>query len=148
MFEVIDLPSGSVLLKGRLTQRKLTAKSRRQVLLCFPSSVEDVKVLHSHLLVAKTLEQVLREDDATEAEQQDMTIFGHLSLSAISGFPLLVVGTNARTFIHFSQIQCLYDENDLRISRVLTIGSACSFSILTAQSEFRFASETSTDYQK
>lgn len=52
----------------------------------------------------------------------------------------MVIGTNARTYIHFSQIQGLYDEEDL--------GQACCFSILTSQSEFRFVSATSTDYQK
>lgn len=56
------------------------------------------------------------------------------------GFPLLVIGTTAQTYIHFSQIQGLYDEQDL--------GQACSFSILTAQTEFRFVSETSFSYQK
>lgn len=53
---------------------------------------------------------------------------------------MLVVGTNARTFIHFSQIQGLYDESDLK--------TACSFALLTSQSEYRFFCETSTDYQK
>ncbi|KAJ3304187.1 hypothetical protein HDV03_003040 [Kappamyces sp. JEL0829] len=82
----------------------------------------------------------LTEEAQAEATKKDMEIYGHVALSAISGFPLLVVGTTVRTYIHFSQIQGLYDEEDLQ--------QACSFSILTAQTEYRFFSETSTGYQK
>ncbi len=56
------------------------------------------------------------------------------------GFPLLIIGTSARNYIHFSQIQGLYDEQDL--------GQACSFSLLTSQAEYRFFSDTSLGYQK
>jgi hypothetical protein len=136
-FEIHDLPSGGLLFKGKLIQKKLTAKSRRQIVLCFPQSVEDIAMLHEFLRYSQSHAEF---DDADAATSKDMEIYGHLSLAAISGFPLLVVGSNSRTYIHFSQIQELFDEQDL--------GSACSFAISTSQTEFRFYSETSTDYQK
>ncbi|KAI8899350.1 hypothetical protein BC833DRAFT_586228 [Globomyces pollinis-pini] len=137
-FETIGTPSGGVLIKGRLTQKKLTAKSKRQVMLCFPTSVQDVQLIHQMLSAAKS-SKATTEEARLEESEKDMELYGHIALSAISGFPLLVIGTQARTFIHFSQIQGLYDEQDLK--------SACSFSLMTSQSEYRFFSETSTDYQ-
>lgn len=116
------MPSGGILITGKLVQKKMTAKSKRTVILSFPKSVEDI-------------EMAVKEIGTNSAE-----IYGHLSLAAISGFPLLVIGTSARTFIHFSQIQGLYDEEDLK--------QACSFALLTSHAEFRFYSETSTNYQK
>ncbi|KAJ3261392.1 hypothetical protein HK103_006000 [Boothiomyces macroporosus] len=139
-FEIFDLPSGGVVFKGKLTQKKLTAKSKRQVMLCLPYSIEDIQAIHHLLGTANANVSTLPEDQLEALKEKDMEVFGHIALSAISGFPLLVVGTNARTFIHFSQIQGLYDEQDLK--------SACCFSLLTAQSEYRFFSETSMDYQK
>jgi hypothetical protein len=137
-FEIVDLPSGGMLFKGRLTQKKLAAKAKRQVFLCFPSSVQDVDVLHQHLKLQHQGE--MTDEMMEEMTNKDMEMYGHLALSCISGFPLFVVGTNARNFIHFSQIQGLYDEQDLK--------SACSFAIITNQSEYRFFAGTSTDYQK
>jgi hypothetical protein len=121
-FKVLEMPSGGVLITGELLQKKLTTKAKRTVILCFPKSIEDVEIAAAEI-------------GAVSAE-----IYGHLSLSAISGFPLLVIGTVGRIFIHFSQIQGLYDEEDL--------SQACHFSLLTSQSEYKFCSSTSTNYQK
>ncbi|KAJ2997740.1 hypothetical protein HDV02_005210 [Globomyces sp. JEL0801] len=106
-FETIGTPSGGVLIKGRLTQKKLTAKSKRQVMLCFPTSVQDVQLIHQMLSAAKS-SKATTEEARLEESEKDMELYGHIALSAISGFPLLVIGTQARTFIHFSQIQGLW----------------------------------------
>jgi hypothetical protein len=82
-FEIIDLPSGGMLFKGRLTQKKLAAKAKRQVFLCFPSSVQDVEVLHQHLKLQHTGE--MTEEIMEEMTNKDMEIYGHLALSCISG---------------------------------------------------------------
>ncbi len=146
------MPSGGVLIKGKLVQRKLTAKSKRLVLLCFPKTIEDIGMLHEHLTQTNKETGEMAAEATEEASKKDMEIYGHIALAAISGkthtlyishitgFPLLVVGTSVRTFIHFSQIEGLYDEEDLQ--------QACSFSIVTSQTEFRFFSETSLGYQK
>ncbi|KAJ3276194.1 hypothetical protein HDV01_005642 [Terramyces sp. JEL0728] len=118
-FEIFDLPSGGVVFKGKLTQKKLTAKSKRQVMLCLPYSIEDIQAIHHLLGPANTSNPSLPDDQLEALKEKDMEVFGHFALSAISG---------------------LYDEQDLK--------SACCFSLLTAQSEYRFFSETSMDYQK
>ncbi len=48
-FDIVEMPSGSILIKGKLVQKKLTAKSKRLVMLCFPKTLEDVQVLFEHL---------------------------------------------------------------------------------------------------
>jgi hypothetical protein len=138
-FEIHNLPSGGLLFRGNLIQKKLSVKSHRQVMLCFPSTVADIDMLHT----------LLKSEDSEleEIEINDMDLYGHLALASISAHPLLIVGTKARTFIHFSQIRGLYDEEDLK--------SACSFALLTShgkfgglETEYRFYSEKSIDYQK
>lgn len=79
-FEIHDLPSGAVLFKGRLVQKKLAAKAKRSVMLCFPSSVQDIEVLHQLLTIPKQ-----EQEEEEEYTNKNMEIYGHLSLAAISG---------------------------------------------------------------
>lgn len=108
MFSIFDMPSGQVLIKGYLIQKKLTVRANRMVMLCFPKTVDDVKFLHEHMTLTDKMTGELRPLDkgtGAVASEKDMFIYGHLSLSAIYGYPLLIIGTSAKTFIHFSQIQ-------------------------------------------
>ena len=68
-FNIQELPSGGVYFQGKLTQKKLTAKAKRQVLLCFPTSIHDIQLLQKQL----------------KTSDHDMDILGHLSLACISG---------------------------------------------------------------
>ena len=82
-FNIQELPSGGVYFTGKLTQKNLTSKAKRQVLLCFPSSVQDIKVLQLQL---STTQQGLENNSCNnELSAVDMAIFGHLSLACISG---------------------------------------------------------------
>ncbi|KAL2918326.1 hypothetical protein HK105_202253 [Polyrhizophydium stewartii] len=194
--QFLTLPSGAAMFSGLLTQRKLTVKSRRQVVLCMPVSTADVQAVHDELALqaasrsggaaplssaasaahsSSTLHRshVSSADgasaapsasrsssaasasavaasaaaagdsavgDLSELVEQDMDVYGHIALSAISGYPLLVIGTSVRTFIHFSQIEALLDETELQ--------TPCAFAIVTAFKEFKFYASTSTDYQR
>jgi hypothetical protein len=82
-FEIHDLPSGGVLFKGRLTQKKLAAKSKRQVYVCFPGSVQDIEVMQQFLKIHHQGE--ITEDMVEEITNKDMEVYGHLALSCISG---------------------------------------------------------------
>ncbi|KAI8925719.1 hypothetical protein BC831DRAFT_550477 [Entophlyctis helioformis] len=142
LMSTIQLPSGNVMYKGMLTQRKLAAKSRRQVVLCQPSTPADIAVIHDELALISALKAPagLTADETAElAARQRMEVYGHIALSAVSGYPLLIVGTSVRQFIHFSQIQALADETELQ--------SPCAFSVITTFKEFKFSADTSYDYQ-
>ena len=142
-FQVIECPSGAVFFKGKLTQKKLAAKSKRSLYLCMPKTTEDIAALHDELTLGMALKKNSEEvtpEQIEAAVQENLAIYGHLSLSAISGYPLLVIGSNAKTFCHFSQIQGLLDEHDLN--------QACSFALKTSTAEFRFTAESSTAYQQ
>lgn len=69
-FTIFDMPSGNVLIKGHLIQKKLTAKSKRMVMLCFPKTVEDVQMLHEHLTLTDKVTGELVEDSGLEASQK------------------------------------------------------------------------------
>ena len=140
-FQIHELPSGGLLFKGNLIQKKLTSKSRRQLILCFVYSVQDIAILFDYLKYPNFDGDGGYSLEHTEqTTQHDMEIYGHLSLAAVNGLPLLIVGTQARTYVHFSQVSALYDEQEL--------GSACSFSISTPNLDYKFYAETSFDYQK
>ena len=84
-FEILDMPSGGVLIKGRLIQKKLTAKSKRLVMLCFPQSIEDVQMLYEHLKLTNKDTGEISMDMQEELSRKDMEIYGHLALASISG---------------------------------------------------------------
>lgn len=105
-FTVLDTPSGAYYYKGKLTQRKLALRSKRQLLLCLPATTDDIQSLHDDI----TLELALGRHSENTPEQledavaENLEIYGHLALAAISTTPLLIIGSSAKTFIHFSQI--------------------------------------------
>jgi hypothetical protein len=69
-------------------------------------------------LKRRTTEVTPEQIDA--AINEDQNIMGHIALSCISGYPLMIIGTASKTFVHFSTIQQLMDEHDL--------STACTFS--------------------
>lgn len=79
-FEIVEIPSGGLFIKGHLIQKKLTAKSKRMVFLCFPKSLKDVQFLFEEL-----------KSGTNQNQAKDMEIYGHISLAAISGKWLLGV---------------------------------------------------------
>ncbi len=52
-FEIVEMPGGGILIKGKLIQKKLAAKSKRLVMLCFPKEIQDVQILFEHLTLSK-----------------------------------------------------------------------------------------------
>jgi hypothetical protein len=140
MFEVKVSPSGTVFFKGSLKHIRFKQQTR-QLLLCIPNSIADVHAIHNELaldLALKAPSMAVTPKQIRNVSQQSMNMYGHISLGAISGYPLLIVGTSARTFIHFSQILELRDEQDL--------GKACTFSIHTHKSVFTFSAQNSSEY--
>ncbi|KAH9270241.1 hypothetical protein BASA83_007578 [Batrachochytrium salamandrivorans] len=141
---VQEMPSGGLFFHGELIQRKLAVKSRRHVMLCLPTTTDDISLIQAELAMQAAISKhtaVLSAEEAVEQRmRQDMEAYGHIALSAVSGYPLLVIGTNVRTFIHFSQIDALLDETELQ--------TPCAFAVVTAFKEFKFYTNTSTDYQR
>ncbi|KAJ3181501.1 hypothetical protein HDU87_001111 [Geranomyces variabilis] len=141
------LPSGSALHFGNLIHRKnLAAKTRRGVLLCAPSSTRDVQVVYDLLLSQRRSRAAAKNNEsntntvtgAGEPKKEDYETLGHLTQAALTGCPLMIVGTTAPTFIHFSTVDAILDERES--------GSACNFVIVTMDKEHRFAADMSTDY--
>ena len=69
-FEIVEMPGGGILIKGKLIQKKLAAKSKRLVMLCFPKTIHDVQILSGHLTLSKvscrldgSVANVVSEDD-------------------------------------------------------------------------------------
>ncbi|KAI8908587.1 hypothetical protein EDD86DRAFT_208054 [Gorgonomyces haynaldii] len=142
-FQVHDTPSGTVFFTGKLTQKTLVQKAKRSILMCIPQSTQDIEMIHDELTLNMALKKKTEEitpEQIEQAAQENLTIFGHICLSAISGFPLLIIGSQAKVFCHFSQISDIKDEHDL--------SQPCTFALVTPQSEFRFTCDSSTDYQQ
>ena len=129
----IKTSSGGYYYQGTLSLKKGHGKSKRPVLLCLPVSCQDVKLIHDAIL-----KDVLQEHQTLDSSP-DYHLYGHIATSAISGFPLLILGPGAKTFVHFSQVVGVRDEIELR--------SVCHFSIVTDGMEYRFKAASSVDYQ-
>ncbi|KAJ3152799.1 hypothetical protein HDU89_001002 [Geranomyces variabilis] len=140
------LPSGAALHFGNLIHRKnVAAKSRRGVIVCAPRSTRDVQVVYDLLLAQRRSRAATKNESNTntatgagEPKKEDYETLGHLTQAALSGCPLMIVGTTAPTFIHFSTVDAILDERES--------GSACNFVIVTMDKEHRFAADMSTDY--
>jgi hypothetical protein len=93
-------PSGALLLYSSLTLRKLPQKIKRNVLLCQPSTPADIQFIHNQTtqlssqvskLQEKNVPESLDDDppqpdlEQNQVKKQDIELYGHLSLSAISG---------------------------------------------------------------
>ncbi|KAJ3148182.1 hypothetical protein HDU86_007530 [Geranomyces michiganensis] len=140
------LPSGSSLHFGNLIHRKnIAAKTRRGVIVCAPRSTRDVQVVYDLLLAHRRSRAAAKNDSsnaaagaAGDSKNEDYETLGHLTQAALTGCPLMIVGTTAPTFIHFSTVDAILDERES--------GSACNFVIVTVDKEHRFAADMSTDY--
>ncbi|KAJ3166021.1 hypothetical protein HDU88_003564 [Geranomyces variabilis] len=140
------LPSGAALHFGNLIHRKnVAAKTRRGVIVCAPRSTRDVQVVYDLLLAQRRSRAAAKYESNTnnvtgagEPKKEDYETLGHLTQAALSGCPLMIVGTTAPTFIHFSTVDTILDERES--------GSACNFVIVTMDKEHRFAADMSTDY--
>ncbi|KAI8585583.1 hypothetical protein BDZ88DRAFT_432327 [Geranomyces variabilis] len=140
------LPSGAALHFGNLIHRKnVAAKTRRGVIVCAPRSTRDVQVVYDLLLAQRRSRAAAKNESNTntvtgagEPKKEDYETLGHLTQAALSGCPLMIVGTTAPTFIHFSAVDAILDERES--------GSACNFVIVTMDKEHRFAADMSTDY--
>jgi hypothetical protein len=134
-FESVVLPSGSPLFYGHLSFKAsfFSPRCSVQVFLARPSEIADVKVIHDSIL-SRSL-----ADPWTEPK--DLTLYGHVTLSALSGFPLLVLLNSKKlSVIHFSQVEAVRDEIDLQ--------TACALAIVSSGgAQHKFLAETSTDYQ-
>jgi hypothetical protein len=110
----------------------LSPRSGAQVFLCHPLEIMDVKLIHDSVL-SKSLVN-------PHNEPEDLNLYGHVSLSAISGFPILILSNGKKlSVVHFSQVEAIRDEVEL--------GLACSFAIATGSTQYKFSAETSIDYQ-
>ena len=90
-FDIVEMPSGSILIKGKLVQKKLTAKSKRLVMLCFPKTLEDVQVLFEHLTL--TNKETGQLAGLTEEDQVCNSIFLFYCCRRLS-YHTYGVGTN------------------------------------------------------
>ena len=82
-FEIRDLPSG-LLFKGQLVQKKITAKSRRQLILCFVNTVQDIAELYEYLKYPSAIgDGSYSQNFADPTSLKDMEVYGHLTLAAV-----------------------------------------------------------------
>ncbi|KAJ3027608.1 hypothetical protein HDV00_010977, partial [Rhizophlyctis rosea] len=133
-------PSGRRLLHGPLFQRsrlggKLGTRTRRMVVLCQPSTIEDVQAAYAAFLNRGSGS----EEVEVGATKEDVDVVGNLGCAAILGTAVMIVNTSPRTFIHFAHVKNLVDEAD--------VGTACCFTLQTGHKDYRFAAESSSDYQ-
>ncbi|KAJ3220400.1 hypothetical protein HDU67_000067 [Dinochytrium kinnereticum] len=145
----------AILRKGTVTHKRLTGKSRRNLLLVKPSSTEDVLAIRDELAALERGKSVRSLDEAwgegggpgggavgsKGVREKEVVAYGNLAFSAVTGNPLLILGTSKRTYIHFSKVAYIQDESDL--------GLPCQFTIVTStKQEYKFICDTSPDYQQ
>ena len=152
MMEWSSLPSGGKYVSGPVHSLSATTSPPPglTLILCLPVCVSDVQSLHDSILSVDA-HAPLGQD------QRDLTLLGHLTLSSMSGFPLLLVlplvwsqnnsfsaSKRKIQYFHFSQITRLRDERDWK--------RACCFSIVLSSAsgvrEHGFRASSSTDYLK
>ncbi|KAJ3330931.1 hypothetical protein HDU76_004479 [Blyttiomyces sp. JEL0837] len=68
------------------------------------------------------------------AREREVEAFGNLMFATLADHALLIVGTKSRSYIHFSTVETIRDENELGTPE--------------SHQEYRFACETSPDYQR
>jgi len=133
---------------GTLTLKKTMSTSKKSVILVNPSTLVDISFLNesingnqqdAYLDASSQLSIRQERTDATMKTQRSVILIGELTLAALTNTPLLILDQPTRTFIPFSMIHTIQDEIDL--------GIACNFQVSSSCGEYRFASDTSTDYQ-
>ncbi|KAJ3035253.1 hypothetical protein HDV00_004113 [Rhizophlyctis rosea] len=137
-------PSDRRLLHGPLFQRtrlggKLGTKTRRMVLLCQPSTIEDMQAAYAALVNRRGGSKDGSGTMELGMTKENVDVFGNLGCAAVSGTALMILNTSPRTFIHFAHVRNLVDESE--------VGTACSFTLQTGHKDYRFAAESSNDYQ-
>ncbi|KAJ3250399.1 hypothetical protein HDU77_006710 [Chytriomyces hyalinus] len=145
-------------------QTQKRSRVAKTVMLCAPTSPRDVMTIRNELARIEAAAGVSLLDDAAllfggtanwsnpadfhakniggklkKAKDLELEAYGHLSFAASIGHPLLIVGVNPRTYLHFSKIAYIIEESDH--------GMACQFSlILNTKQEFTFICNSSYDY--
>ncbi|KAJ3130295.1 hypothetical protein HK098_004342 [Nowakowskiella sp. JEL0407] len=126
--------------KGVLTNKRFPAvrSGKKFVILCHPTTTDDLYLINKEII--ETDETKILSGDSKSSKDESIKILGQIALAAVSGTPLLIIGTSNRQFIHFSEIEAILDEDYLQ--------AACNFHIVTSKHEvLRFSTDTSTDYQ-
>ncbi|KAJ1547246.1 hypothetical protein HK096_003811 [Nowakowskiella sp. JEL0078] len=132
--------AAAFLRRGILTQKRFPSvrTQRRLVMLCMPTSTDDLYVINNEIIAAD--ESKLLSSDSKPARDESIKVLGQIALAAVSGTPILIIGTTSRQYIHFSDIEAILDEDYL--------ANACNFHIVTSKSEvLRFSADSSVDYQ-
>ncbi|KAJ3119112.1 hypothetical protein HDU96_000027 [Phlyctochytrium bullatum] len=149
----------AIIRKGMVTQKKAMGKARRNLLLVKPVSTLDILAVRDELAalergkaVSSALDEAWGQEGSAAgpgggpvgskaAREKEVVAYGHLAFSAVTGNPLLILGTSKRTYLHFSKVAYIMDESDL--------GAPCQFTIVTSsRQEFKFICDTSPDYQQ
>ncbi|KAJ3281545.1 hypothetical protein HK104_011406 [Borealophlyctis nickersoniae] len=139
---VTPAPSGRPIVYGTLTLKRLAGKSRKNVLLSHPQTTEDIRASFELLqkMGGRSPKQGKPGAGAwSDVSKEDIEVLGNLSAAAVGGSPIFILAGNPRTFLHFSQILRVLDEE--------AIGVACCITIETGQKEYKFSVDTSVDYQ-
>ncbi|KAJ3120325.1 hypothetical protein HK101_006983, partial [Irineochytrium annulatum] len=122
-----------------------------------PTSTEDILAIRDELAKRERGKDVKGGmDDAWEKEltttgggnvgskggrEREVEAYGNLAFAAVTGNPLIILGTSKKIYIHLSKVSHILSETDL--------GSPCQFSIhTTGKQEYRFTCDTSPEYQQ
>ncbi|KAI9204977.1 uncharacterized protein BJ171DRAFT_616833 [Polychytrium aggregatum] len=125
-----------ILYQGILIERRLggVKKHYRNALLCNPKTTQDIKFIHEALLKLDKVKHL------APSNTNSVEVLGHISYAAMSGSPVLIVGTNERIFIPLTSVKAIKDEEE--------VGSACQIALKTGLAEFRYGVRTSKEYQR
>ncbi|KAI8807227.1 hypothetical protein BJ742DRAFT_813851 [Cladochytrium replicatum] len=126
--------------KGYLTHKRFPTvrTARRYVALVHPTSTADIQAVHDELIAQDAGKSLAGEGKA--AKEEGLKVLGQIALAAVSGTPLLIIGSGNRLFVHFSEVEAILDEDYLAV--------ACHFNVLTTKAELRFSADSSIDYQE
>ncbi|KAJ3119079.1 hypothetical protein HK098_005756 [Nowakowskiella sp. JEL0407] len=136
----VEPSSNAFMRKGILTNKRFPAvrSGKKFVILCHPTTTDDLYLINREII--ETDETKILSGESKSSKDESIRVLGQIALAAVSGTPLLILGTSNRQFIHFSDIEAILDEDYLQ--------SACNFHIVTSKHEvLRFSTDTSTDYQ-
>ncbi|KAJ3412733.1 hypothetical protein HDV05_000303 [Chytridiales sp. JEL 0842] len=141
-----------VVRQGQINHKYITRRVKRNAILCRPRTTEDILAVRDELALLERSKGKQSLDDAWGAggnkamREKEVDVYGHLAFAAISGHALFILGTNSKTFIHFSKVFNILDESDLRSPCHFTIVGSSSITS-NAKQEFRFVCDTSPEYQ-
>ncbi|KAI8805602.1 hypothetical protein BJ742DRAFT_855740 [Cladochytrium replicatum] len=126
--------------KGYLTHKRFPTvrTARRYVALVHPTSTADIQAVHDELMAQDAGKSLAGEGKA--AKEEGLKVLGQIALAAVSGTPLLIIGSGNRLFVHFSEVEAILDEDYLAV--------ACHFNVLTTKAELRFSADSSIEYQE